>query len=124
MKSDRRDNASDVDSAVEKMMRSREQEIAVSAAPAVAKGTDIPQNFVLYHRERSQCAGSQEILSKIDVVKEDFLIIDVATLDGDMPQWLNGTPLLVDNRTDAREIYRGTEALELLKKVYDGIVKA
>jgi hypothetical protein len=123
MKSDRQDNASEVDSAVEKMMRSREQEIAVSAAPAVAKGADIPQNFVLYHRDRSQCTGSQEILSKIDVVKEDFLIIDVATLEGNMPQWLNGTPLLVDNRTEAREIYRGTEALDFIKMVYDGIVK-
>lgn len=124
MKSDRQDNVVDVDSAVEKMMRSREEEMAGASAPAVVKGSDIQQNFVLYHRDRSQCAGSHEMLTKVDAVKEDFLIIDVATLDGGVPQWLNGTPLLVDNRTEAREIYRGTEALEFVKKVYKGIIKA
>lgn len=77
------------------------------------------QNFVLYTSNRPGDRGSEKIMGMIDNYKEDFRIVDVASLD-DRPAWLNGTPIVVDLRETGKVAHRGSAAIELVQEVYGG----
>ena len=54
---------------------------------------------------------------------EDFKIIDAAQIDpADRPDWLDGTPVVVDMREDTRMAHRGTAAVELVRAAYPSLV--
>ena len=74
------------------------------------------QNYLLYVRNDHQ--GSKEALQEASGVLDDTRVVDIDTLmsevDG-IPHWLNGVPLCI-HLGGNREVYRGTECIEFLRK--------
>ena len=85
--------------------------------PPTQQKEAVLQNFVLYTSNRAGDRGSEKLMQMIDEVREDFRIVDVASLDS-RPPWLNGTPILVDLREAAKVAHRGSAAIELVQQVY------
>ena len=119
--SDRIGNADEMASEVERMMQARTEPNAMANASQAADS--VMENFALYHRKSAACIGSRTILNMIHPVKEDFMTVDIDTLGSQVPEWLNGTPIVVDNRQDDRPIYRGSDAVFFLKEHYGDMVK-
>ena len=70
------------------------------------------QRYVLYRAQ--QCRGSDEALQRCQEFVEDIRIVDVATLDPPLPEWLTGTPTLVC--TEDMMAYRGSDAIAELDR--------
>ena len=99
---------------VAKYIRARE----TSAPPPPQHQQEaVLQNFVLYTSNRAGDRGSEKIMGIIDNFREDFRIVDVASLD-ERPAWLNGTPIVVDLREAGKVAHRGYAAIELVQEVY------
>ena len=62
----------------------------------------------------SLCAGSVACKSVIPSNSDFVQILDVKSLSKPLPQWLNGTPILVNDTT----IYKGKHAFDELKRVF------
>lgn len=122
MSSDRISDEDTVANEVERMMRLREESAVV--APKTQETNQVIQNFALYHRDPEQCIGSRAILQLLKPVQEDFMTVDIAALGSDLPPWLDGTPIVVDNRTDEKIIYRGSEAVFFVRNHYGEMVKS
>jgi hypothetical protein len=74
-------------------------------------------NYVVYILRDGRCSGSQQLMDKIDPYKEDFVVVDVCTLET-RPEWLDGTPILADISGDDGLIYRGSAALQQIDALY------
>lgn len=94
-------------------MQTKQSDSSVEKAPAV-----VFQDFVLYVSERPNDIGSQTIQTRIEPIRENFKIINVADIEEELPDWLNGTPILVDTRTSDGLIYKGTAALDMVNDTY------
>lgn len=70
------------------------------------------QRYVLYRAQ--ECRGSDEALKRCQEYLEDIRIVDVATLDAPLPEWLTGTPTLVS--TENMMAYRGSDAIAELDR--------
>jgi hypothetical protein len=105
---------------VETMMAER----AAAGAGTQPTPTDVVfEKFVLYKSTRAGDKGSRKLTQMLEPVIEDFRVIDVERLDKDsLPTWLNGTPVVVDMRTDNKLAHRGTAAIELVQDTYPSLV--
>jgi len=83
----------------------------------------VVERFVLYVSDREGDVGSKAFRELIEPVREDFRVVDVGTIDGDLPGWLVGTPTLVDVRGNDRIAYKGTEAMEVVRSAYPSVLK-
>jgi hypothetical protein len=101
---------------VAKYIRARESN---APPPPQQQPETVLQNFVLYTSNRPGDRGTEKIMGIIDNFREDFRIVDVASLDN-RPTWLNGTPIVVDLRETAKIAHRGSAAIELVEEVYGG----
>lgn len=98
-----------------------ERRVADGAAAAGTPPASMPpmENFVLYISKRADDRGSERLLQLIEPVHEDFRVVDVASLEKEsLPEWLDGTPIVVDVRTENRAAHKGTQALELVLATY------
>jgi len=62
------------------------------------------------------CSGSVKCKSLIPSNTDKVQVVDVKSLKQPLPQWLNGTPILVDDST----IHKGKHAVDELKRVFRG----
>jgi len=102
---------------VQAMMAARNQR-----EPAATPTDVVFEKFVLYKSDRSEDVGSRTLLSAIEPVVEDFRIIDVSQLQSEtLPEWLDGTPVVVDMRDKQRLAHRGSAALDLIEDAYPSV---
>lgn len=102
------------------MIAARDASTAPTSEQPAPAQADPMENFVLYTRK--ECRGSSVVSKMIEPVREDFRVVDIKTLDPSaLPNWLDGTPILVDVRTTKRELYRGTDAAAKIHEVYPTI---
>ena len=81
------------------------------------------EKFVMYVTNRPEDRGSALLRQGVQPVVEDFKIIDAAQIDpADRPDWLDGTPVVVDMREDTRMAHRGTAAVDLVRAAYPSLV--
>ena len=109
-------NARDVD----ELLQAREQ---LNRRPSESEGPTaqnvVFEKFVLYTSDRAHDSGSRKLKAAIEPVREDFRNIDVATLHADeIPEWLDGTPILIDMRERDKVAYKGGEALRVVQETY------
>ena len=84
----------------------------------------IPEKFVLYTSTRKDDVGSVTMLRLIESVREDFRVVDMESVNEDArPEWLDGTPVLVDLRDEPRLAHKGTAAIQLVRQTYSKLRK-
>ena len=105
---------------VEELLQQREQfSQKVQYQSSTGDQGVVFEKFVLYISDREHDVGSKKLAQLIHSVREDFRIIDVATLtESELPEWLDGTPILVDMREDEEVAYKGTEAFHVVTDAY------
>lgn len=114
--SSRRVSASDVQRYAEERERktTAPKQDTDDAAPQM-----VAERFVAYISDRKADIGSEQLLNLIEPVREDFRVVNIASLDkGKLPEWLDGTPVLVDARGVDRVAHKGSAALDLVREVY------
>ena len=90
--------------------------------PAATPTDVVFEKFVLYKSDRADDVGSRTLLQAIEPVVEDFRVIDVSQLQAEtLPEWLDGTPVVVDMRDKQRLAHRGSAALELVADAYPSV---
>ena len=82
--------------------------------------------YVAKHYEKDEyCIGSQKCISLIHSKNIDSIKIqDVNKLISEnikLPNWLNGTPILVDKKTG--EVFKGTDAVQKINSLKNKIPK-
>ena len=82
--------------------------------------------YVAKHYEKNEyCIGSQKCISQIHSKTIDSIEIqDVNKLISEnikLPNWLNGTPILVDKKTG--EVFKGTDAVHKINSLKNKIPK-
>lgn len=70
------------------------------------------QKFVLYAGDN--CKGTKLALDACDSFREDVRIVYVKELTRPLPEWLTGTPTIVE--TSSMTAYQGTDAIERLSE--------
>ena len=105
------------------MARYVEQRNRAAPADAGPPPQMVVERFVAYVSDREADAGSRQLRALIGPVREDFRVVDVSTLQGELPDWLDGTPTLVDVRGVERVAHKGSAALELVRKTYPAVCK-
>lgn len=103
---------------VQAMLQARSEPAQEQPTP-----TDVVfEKFVMYVTNRPEDRGSALLRQGVQPVVEDFKIIDAAQIDpADRPDWLDGTPVVVDMREDTRMAHRGSAAVELVRSAYPSL---
>jgi hypothetical protein len=95
---------------------------APTGPPAPDSATMVVERFVAYTRPSATCLGSRALMALIGPVREDFRIVAADSLDrATLPVWLDGTPIVVDNRGDTRTVHRGTDAIAVVRDAYPSL---
>lgn len=80
------------------------------------------EKFVMYVTDRPEDRGSALLQNAVKPVVEDFKIIDASQIEvAHRPDWLDGTPVVVDMREDTRMAHRGSAAIELVRSAYPSL---
>lgn len=104
---------------VERLMQMRSETNTEGATNTAAAAQDVIfEKFVAYVSYRPKDIGSSLLLARIDKVKEDFKVIDIGTLAEDLPEWLDGTPIVVEVGAADKLAYKGSAALEHVNRHY------
>lgn len=81
--------------------------------------TPAPPKFVVYFHPRCKC--SQDILEMFKQAPSNQVYLQNVVLLQHRPEWLNGTPILVD--TNLGLLYRGTDAKHLVRNMCELQIK-
>ena len=100
---------------VQEMMQARSGTTQAQPTP-----TDVVfEKFVLYVTDRAADSGSALLQRAVQPVAEDFKVIDASQISAvDRPDWLDGTPVVVDMREDTRMAHRGSAAVDVVRAAY------
>ena len=87
--------------------------------PISTPPTSAPPKFVVYFHPRCKC--SQDILEMFKQAPSNQVYLQNVVLIQHRPEWLNGTPILVD--TNLGLLYRGTDAKHLVRNMCELQIK-
>ena len=76
--------------------------------------------YVNYDRRDGQrmCAGSRRIMAMVEGIREDVNVQNISELQKKgvtLPEWLNGSPILVD--TETKQAFKGTSAVTYVESL-------
>ena len=97
----------------------QESTVPKSTVPKSTVPKSTPPKFVVYFHPR--CLSSQDILEMFKQAPSNQVYLQNVVLLQQRPEWLNGTPIVVD--TNLGLLYRGTDAKHLVRNMCELQIK-